>query len=170
MGAFPEVPFYGTTTVKYTALRFGLEPLDLGKTAVDKQFHSRDRAAAIRCAKHSSPSKFVRLAKPAERDCAGYHLAMLFTCVTRGEHIIQTGRINGSGADRIDTNPTMLELCGPSSRKRADGSLRCAVLQRSDLAAAIPTSLLAVCSNFLSLRAGLASASAAAGRCDHQVE
>src|ERR1700686_5150966 len=51
------------------------EPLDLGKTAIDKQFHARDVAAVIRCEKHHSLSNFVRLAKPAERDCAGYHLA-----------------------------------------------------------------------------------------------
>jgi len=127
MAAFQEEPFYRTTIVKYTTLCFGLEPLDLGKTAVDKQFHSRDVATVIRCEKHHCPSNFVRLAKPAERDCAGYHLATLLTRVTRGEQIIQTGRINGSGADHIDTNPTMLEICGPSSRERADGSLRSAV-------------------------------------------
>lgn len=127
MGAFPEEPFYRTTIVKYTTLRFGLEPLDLSKTAIDKQFHSRDVAIVIRCEKHHSPSNFVRLAEPAERDCAGYHLAPLLTCVTPGKQIIQTGRINGSGADRIDTNPAMLEICGPSSRKGADGNLRSAV-------------------------------------------
>jgi hypothetical protein len=125
MAAFPEEPFYRTTIGKYRTLRFGLEPLDLGKTAV--QFHSRDVATVIRCEKHYCPSNFVRPAKPAERDCAGYHLATLLTHVTRGEQIVQTGRINGSGADRIDTNPTMLEICGPSSRKRADGSLGSAV-------------------------------------------
>ena len=42
MAAFQEEPFYRTTIVKYTTLRFGLEPLDLSKTAIDKQFHSRD--------------------------------------------------------------------------------------------------------------------------------
>src|ERR1700739_256478 len=82
----------------------------LGKTAVDKQFHSRDVATVIRCEKHHCPSNFVRLAKPAERYCAGYHLATLLTRVTRGEQIIQTGRINGSGAYRIDTKTTTLEF------------------------------------------------------------
>src|SRR5258708_39309287 len=82
MAAFPEEAFYRTTIGKYTTLRFGLEPLDLGKTAVDKQFHSRDVATVIRCEKHNSPSNFVRLAKPADRDCAGYHLATLLTRVT----------------------------------------------------------------------------------------
>src|ERR1700747_215602 len=57
-GSFP-----GGTLLPYhdreahnTTLRFGLEPLDLGKTAVDKQFHSRDVATVIRCEKHHSPS------------------------------------------------------------------------------------------------------------------
>src|SRR4029077_11087682 len=100
---------------------------DLRKTTVHKKFSTGDIAALIRCEKHDSLGHFIRAAKPAERDCAGYHLAPLLTCVTRGKQIIQTGRINGSGADRINTNSTMLEICGPSSRKRADGSLRGAV-------------------------------------------
>jgi hypothetical protein len=66
MAAFPEEPFYRTTIVKYTTLRFGLKPLDLGKTAVDKQFRSRHVATVIRCEKHHCPSNFVRLAKPAD--------------------------------------------------------------------------------------------------------
>ncbi len=47
MAAFPEEPFYRTTIVKDTTLRFGLEPLDLGKTTIDKQFRSRDVATVV---------------------------------------------------------------------------------------------------------------------------
>src|SRR6266481_4597187 len=85
MAAFQEEPFYRTTIVKYTTLCFGLEPLDLGKTAIDKQFHARDVATVIRCEKHHGPSNFVRLAKPPERDCARYHLAPLLAWGDAGE-------------------------------------------------------------------------------------
>src|SRR6266403_2425167 len=85
MAAFPEGPFYRTTIVKYTTHCFGLEPLDLGKTAVDKQFHSRDVATVIRCEKHHclatscgwpnlpsgiAPATILRRCSPASPDAS----------------------------------------------------------------------------------------------------
>src|SRR5579864_3555874 len=100
---------------------------DLRKTAVHKNFSPGDIAALIRCEKYHGPGHFIGLAKPAEWDRAGDHLAPLLTCFARCEQIVQAGRVDGARADRVDSNSAMLEIRGPRSRKRTDGRLRGAV-------------------------------------------
>ena len=119
------------------SLHFGFTPLlltaggtrssDLREASVDEQLGARDVTAVIRCQKHNGVGDLVWLAEPAEGYGARDHLSPLLTRFTGCKQLIQSRRVDGARADRVDANSPAFEVRRPSSRERADGRLRSAV-------------------------------------------
>src|SRR6266849_490723 len=129
-GPVETISFTEVNAYHCAHLRLPSDPESRLKLAQDhrpQNLRPGDIATLIRCEKHHSISDLNGPAKPAERDRASYHLAPLLTRFARREQIRQAGRVDGTRADRVDSNPAILEIRGPRSRERADGRLRGAV-------------------------------------------
>src|SRR5579862_7082734 len=126
-----------TLYVYLMSFHFGFTPLlltaggplvsDLREASVDEQLGARDVTAVIRCQKHNGVGDFVWLAKPAEGYGARDHLSPLLTRFTGCKQLIQSRRVDGARADRVDANSSAFKVGRPRSSERADGRLRSAV-------------------------------------------
>jgi hypothetical protein len=100
---------------------------NLREASVDEQLSARDVAAVIRCEKHNGVGDLVCLAEPVEGYGARDHLPPLLTRFGGSKQLIESRRVDGAGADRVDANSPALEVRRPRSRERADGRLRGAI-------------------------------------------
>ena len=97
------------------------------EASVDKQLSARDVTAGIRCQKHNGVGDLVWLAEPPEGYGARDHLPPLLARFTGCKQLIQSRRVDGARADRVDANSPAFEIRRPRSGERADGRLRSAV-------------------------------------------
>src|SRR6266852_130891 len=101
--------------------------LHLCDSAIHEQLDSRDVAAVVGGEERHGLCDLVRSTEATEWHSGGDHLRALLPCLGGGEQLVESRRIDGTGAHRIHPNAAILQFGRPRPGERADGSLRGAV-------------------------------------------
>jgi hypothetical protein len=100
-----------------------LQALDLGETAIYKQFRSRDVVAVFGCEKDHGSCDLIGCTEPAERNAGGNILHELVGPF----YGMPWGRAGIAWAHGVHANAAMLQVGGPRAREGTHGGLGCAV-------------------------------------------
>jgi hypothetical protein len=97
---------------------------DLPDAAVDEQLDARDETGVVGSKKHCRLGDFVRIANPAHRNLGSEMVEhALLLCRLGPSQPNQTWRLDGAGAERVDTDVAALEIEYPVAGESADRRL-----------------------------------------------